>query len=150
MSLLAFFLESAHGPRARTWREHLGMRRGAYPAPCVRGNALKDVAIGRRYAKRGAARALREAMEGGDKEFRKHRAANWRARFTIAVGEAHAEILEIGVNAKERLLAGIRNRAAQAARAATAERARLDGLFFGLDTDVIEVVFKRPRLALSR
>jgi hypothetical protein len=149
MGIVAFLLESPHGPRPLTIRErmHSGdcFEQFSY-APA--GDPESDREIGRRYARLGAGRVLTEAANGGNKFERRQRVADWRALFIIQAGDSYRHILDMGMSTRERLLAAIRNRDIRLAQAAEAERARCDRAFFGLD--VIEVIHKRPRLALSR
>lgn len=149
MGIIAFLLESPHGTRPRTVGEHLRtgptfMRVNLAPA----GDARSDAEIGREYARLGARRILTEAANGGSKFDRLERVAAWRARFVIQVGDSYRHVLDMGVSTRDGLLASIRDRAARAAEAAEVERARLDRAFFGLDT--VEIIIKRPRLALMR
>lgn len=150
MGLLAFFLESAHGNYPRTIRQHLRIKRGPFLVGKPTGDGKKDKEIGQKYAQFGAKRCLKEAMDGGDKTFRQHRFANWRLRYTIQAGEQYAQILAIGVNAQERMLAGIRNKATQASYKAMMERARLDRIFFGIQESTPVSQAPLLRLALSR
>jgi len=148
MGILAFLLESPHEAMPRSFRDRMRSVRGSVIPAAPDGDPDSDAEIGKRYARLGARRVLTEGMTGGGKFDRLQRLAGWRARFMVLMGDAHDRILESGVGVRDHMLAEIRDRAERKARAAELERARLDRAFFGLDA--VEVIRKRPRLALSR